>query len=322
MKFAGIILASLSMGAFARAEVSIDPAIMDQISEILHKPLKTYHSDLVANKSYLERIDRWADHFIQIDKAKQRKSRTQDRVSYSLEMFKNFPILSSGDTVKGLVSNKSFNLFYIKEPRKRKFLKALEMPSSRVLSNQEVIDAGMEFIRRNQFYRETEYEKMVSPLVISQKIRTEGLNRESDDIRTISQSVEFKREIFGYEVVNSKQVVDIHPETKEILAYRNILWTPVAVGSGTLTPYITYDEIVAQLDAMFNGSKKGLEICKVKAALFQGDDMLFPVLIIHSRHRLEGSEGNPEDHVFILSLVKGLELNKNKDELIYPAQVK
>lgn len=301
--------------------MEIQTKLVKSIADILAKPVKVFQLDLEENKGYFNLLDKWSEKYINLRKATRRESKQSNYVSFRLQVQENLPVSAPGETVKGIDAKSPFNVFYIKEPQGRSFIKELLVPSRRSLADKDVIEIGMSFIKKNKLSKITDKDKLGTPLVISQKLRELGPNIKQGDTLTISQSVEFKREFLGFEVINSKQIVGIHPESREIISYNNIMWTPVDETSGRSMPYISQEEVLEKIDSVFAESKAKYKVTGVKPGMFQTNKVIFPVLAVYMEKPLEEHEGI-QKRVLVINLVKGLDLEKEKKDLQRPANVK
>lgn len=290
------------------------------IADILGKPMKVFQLDPEENKRNLDLMDKWAEKYINLRKATSRKNKQGDRVTFRLQVRKNLPISPPGEAVEGIDTKSPFYVSYTKEPQKRSFVKEPLVTSRRSLSDKDVIDIGMSFIKENKFCKITDNDKLGTPLVLSRKRYELKSDMKQGDALTISQRVEFKREFFDFEVINSKQIVDIHPDTREIMSYKNIMWTAVDETSGRSMPYISQQEVVAQIDSVFAKSKAKYKVIGIKSGMYQTDKIIFPVLVVYTEYQLEEEEGIPEERVLVINLVKGLDLGKEKKEVRRPTK--
>jgi len=301
----------------AQTQITIDPEIRSAITKILSKPMKVFKLDLTENERSFDLMDKWFEKHIDIKKAISRKSKKKDRVSFKLKVQKNIPVSSTGKALKGVEVKRAFNILYIKEPQKRRFIKELRVPSRRSLPDEEVIKTGVNFIKNNKFCKITESDKIGTPLVISRKRHELRPETKQNNKLTIYQRVELKREFFGFEVINSKQTVDIHPDTREIISYKNIRWTPVDEISGESMPYFLQEEVIKKIKPTDK-----YKAVKVKAGMFQTDKIIFPVLVVYTERLAEKPEGIPEERVLVINLVKDLDLEKEKKDERRPKKAK
>lgn len=310
----------LSAASLAHAKVTIDPQIRSQLADILAKPVQVFQLDLKENDRNFNRTDKWFEQYFNFNKATRKQSREGDSVSFKLRLSKNMPVPPTREKVTGVAPREPFNVWYTKEPQRRSFMKELRVPSKRSLPDKEVIEIAEGFIKLNNFCKITDNDKLVEPLVISRKRQELKPDVKEIDKFIILQRAEFKRKFYGLEVINSKQIVDIHPDSREILSYKNIRWTPADEASGKSMPYISQQELIAQIDSAFAKSEVEYKVAKVKAGLFQTDKIIFPVLVVYTEGRIEQSEATPIERVVVINLVEGLGLEKEKRALKRPTE--
>lgn len=320
IKFVAAIIIFFVLTSIAHADVIIDSTIVRQITNILEKPSNVFQLDLKENKIIFDRMDKQFEKYINFKKSKSIKR--DERIMFKLEQKKNIPISPPGITVKGIEPIKPFYVFYVKEPQKRTFMKKIDIPSKRTLPDTSVISVGESFITKNKFCKITTNDILIAPLVISRKRHELKPDIREEDKLTIIQRVEFKRKFFGLEVINSKQIVDVHPDSREIISYKNIMWTPVNETSGESKSYISQREVIAKIDSAFTRSTDEYKVTKVKAGMYQTDKIIFPVLVVYTKPTVDRPEVIPEERVLIINLTKDLDLDKEKKVVKRPTKAK
>lgn len=321
-KIAVLTIVLLSAASLAHAKVTIDPEIRSQLADILAKPVKVFQLDLKENERNFIRTDKWFEQHFNFNKASRDQSAEGDSVSFKLQLSKNIPVPPTREKVTGVTATEPFNVWYTKEPQRRSFMKELRVPSKRSLPDKEVIEIAEGFIKLNKFCKITDNDKPADPLVISRKVQELRPDAKDIDKFIILQRAEFKRKFYGLEVINSKQIVDIHPDSREILSYKNIRWTPADETSGKSMPYVSQQELIARIDSTFARSEVEYKVAEVKAALFQTDKIIFPVLVVYTEPHIKQSEATPIERVLVISLVEGLPQEKEKRALKRPTQAR
>lgn len=305
MKFplaiAGLTATLLTVASCAQARVTIDPAIRVQIADILSKPVQVFDLDLDENDKIFEHLDRFFGQFTESEGSKSTRTKRRDRDTLRARLPKNIPISPTG---KALVTREPVNVWYIREPQRRTFMKEVRVPSHYSLPEDEVVQIGKSFIVQNKLCRITDKDRLGRHLVGARERQALKLDLKETDKMTISQNVGFKREFLGMEVLNSKQIVEIHPDSGEVISYKNIQWTPVDETSGKTMPYLSFEEVIGEIESVFLKSKVSYKITEVKPGVYQTDKMIFPVLAVYSQRQPERADMVPIKEVLIINLVK------------------
>ncbi|MBN1274623.1 MAG: hypothetical protein JXB26_20370 [Candidatus Aminicenantes bacterium] len=177
------------------------------------------------------------------------------------------------------------------------------------MANDKVEERGRTFIERNGFCLQTEIDKIMRTrflLLQRQKIMEQGVQPRA---KTLSQEVIFVREIDGLEVFNSKQVVSVHPDSEEILAYRSLNWTPIDNDSAKIPAYFDFKEVIEKIKKAYEKSPYTFEIKKIQLGLYQAKNIIFPALKICVNPIIEENANKPPLKNLVISLAKDLNID-------------
>lgn len=310
--FCIMIIALLIYATGSKAEIVMDKKVQSKIAKILQQPVQVYRVDSDAGMRILIKIDDWVNNRIDLSRANKNKFKKEDHEGFLVKMEKNAPISASGKNIQGVQPKQAFDVFYIQNSYKRRFVKDVTVPTRKKLSKETVERIGRDFIKHREFCRQTEFDRIGRADVVSrvrQQIKEAGALGEK---LILSQDVVFKRYFKGLEVFNSKQTVGIHPESKEILAYKTFNWTPVNEQSGKKMTYEKLDVILKRIENAFEKSPYTFEVTDVSSGMYQAEDMIFPVIRIKAEPQLKEGEPEPGRKILIVGLVKGLEVGAEK----------
>jgi hypothetical protein len=315
-----IITALIAACSLSQADVLTKQEIENQVTEVISNPIKVYKLDMNENNRCFERIDTWFSQYINFKEAQIKQNRQADHIEYEQYLSKNIPIPAAREKIAGVAARELFTVTYIKEPQRRSFVKAIDVPTKQNLPDKDVIEAGTNFIITNDFCKITDMDTLSEPLVVSRKRHELKSDIQESDKWTIIQRVIFTRKLSGINVLNSKQIVDIHPDSREILAYKNFMWTPVDESSGKHMAYFSPEQILAQIDTAFAEFKDAYEVENIKLYLYQTDKFIFPVLAVYTSQESEVSETLPQEMVILINLVKDLGWPEDTRAIKYPVE--
>jgi len=278
--------------------------MLDRIESASRQPGVTYRLDLAAGDAIFSRIDTWFEQ----DAGSGRAADPSNGWSVVTGLKINHPILASGEVAEPVPVVRPFDVFYLQADRKRSFVKTLRVPALRALPDDEVAALARRFLEVNGFFRPTPDDRLTLSLVISRMRERMSSEDGPAERQTLYRRVEFGREFRGLEVVNSKQVVDIHPDSLEVLGYRSIRWTPVVLDSAKSEKTISSQELVAKIEARFLATKA--KVSGVRSALYETESLLVPVLVVDVDKpfgsSLSGAEGS-RLHLPLVRSVSSLE---------------
>jgi hypothetical protein len=277
MSIAPLVVCLLPSAGLSQSVV--DPALRNDIAALLRNPRNVYELDHEQNKVIFERMDGVFRGSIDLSKATLKRSSTGGS-RYKTLRRTNTPILVEGEKGPGLSSPKPFFTYYDTGSQKRVFRKDLAVPAKQSLGNAAVVALATAFIRSNRLCQTSELDSFGDASVGTLKRQRLEAESKPENGVTVLQRIEFRRKVAGLDVVNSRQVVEIHPETKEILGYKNTNWTPLRESSAKQHAYLTLEEIVGRIDSLIGGPATRLVVTNVHAAMFQNDKFLFPVLVV------------------------------------------
>ncbi len=293
----------------ALAQAALDAQARQEIAAILQKPRQVYEVDPAKNAAVFDRIDaQFAKH---VDSSKATVKEGQPGISrYKRLTEKNEPIFTGEGGAQGVTPPGAFYTRYEKGLQRRVFRKEISVPGSQALEDRAAIALADGFIRKNALCLESELDTMADPTVAS--LRRRGLDSEAKPVAkaTILQRVEFKRKVDGLEVINSKQAVALHPTTREVLGYESLNWTPVNVRSGKQYPSLSLQEAVARIESLLARSSAKSRITRVRAAMFQEDRYVFPVLVVSVESPKTDSTEYASRENLVIALAKELPTKK------------
>lgn len=311
------IVVSAAIPSSLFADIAISSEIRSEIARILENPVPVYKLDLPENNKNFKHMDKWFSRYIDFGKAERRKDKKSEEEFYRITLSENNPIAAkvSGSGVR---PRGEYEIWYVKEPRSRIFVKEIRVPSKKNLPDADVIALGEDFITGYGFCSITDLDRMHDLVVVSRRRKPLRGDVTESDKETFYHSVEFRREFAGLEVVNSKQSVDIHPDTKEVLAYRSITWTPVDEDSGELKSYISLERLIEDIESAFEDKATSFSVIKVEAGMHQTDVRIFPVLVVHARQMPEPRNYSPEEPALILPLIEFTKLDTDETSIKEP----
>jgi hypothetical protein len=310
-KAALLCLFSLCFVHFCRAEVVLDTSFISQIKNIMAKPMKIYKLDIDARINTFNKIDDWFGDHIDYSKSVQFEDKVTGRVIYRIGMRENIPIVIPGQLKKGVEPTQEFFVFYIVNKKMRSFIKQVHIPSETTLPDSTVIELGNVFLLRSKFYDLAENEKIFNPEVMSQK--RESWDEKDGGVQLMFQRVLFHREYMGAEVLNSRQIVRFHPESRELLSYKTVDWTPVNESSGEEAAYKKIDDVVMEILEIGDDSKLKYYVTKIKHGFYETETQLVPAIQVFIQPESNSETAIAEMHRLTISLVPGIELIKKPE---------
>lgn len=226
---------------------------------------------------------------------------------YKLDFLANERVFSTIDKFFKEKIEKSHKVWYERTPLEISFTKDFRKPTQKLLTDNEVSKIARDFITLNKFILSSSKDKIAGLQVYARKLNRYNEKAELEEEYLILQRAIFNRIFNDLNVINSKQIVDVHPETKEILAYKSIYWTPIAEDSGRDHTYQTKEEIIKHIDDVLKISQDMNTIQNIEAAYLQTEKLLVPVLVVKSETSRSASRGRPsEKRSLLIMLAKDL----------------
>lgn len=291
------------------ADLVLSDKDQKEIKEILNKPVNSYQLDIKKKADIFKKIDAWIGQQGDWSGKGVKQIKRDEYLLRRLVTRKNSPILPGADMPDGIVPKVPFGMIALQSDAKRIFYKELTIPTSKKMANDKVEERGRTFIERNGFCLQTEIDKIMRTrflLLQRQKIMEQGVQPRA---KTLSQEVIFVREIDGLEVFNSKQVVSVHPDSEEILAYRSLNWTPIDNDSAKIPAYFDFKEVIEKIKKAYEKSPYTFEIKKIQLGLYQAKNIIFPALKICVNPIIEENANKPPLKNLVISLAKDLNID-------------
>jgi transposase-like protein len=299
-----VLIAAVTL-TVANAQIGQD--FEQQIERIVAEPLRVYQLSPTENAKVFRTIDTFFHQNLGLNKAKQIRGKNLQTSTRTRRLPTNLLLLTEGIKKVDTGTKESVSIWYETGPQERRFRKDLSKPVLASVPSDEITQQAQRFITQNNFCRITARDKIVDSQVVARKMKRFREKDEADETLTVLQRAIFKRQFNGLRVINSKQVVDIHPQTREILAYKSLKWTPVDATSGKLYPYLSKEKIIAHIDEVLGVSQKRNKIERLGSAYLQTDKLLIPVLLVEAEPVDVAVQHRPsEKRTLLVSLAQNL----------------
>jgi hypothetical protein len=291
---------------YSPAQAQVDKSMISEIQIILNKPSLVYNLNSSLNDTVFIRIDKFFNNnfelgFTQRDLEKSLKKKRDTHHTLN----KDVKIKDSG--IEVLPVPNPVYVDYNAKPHERSFTKKFRKPTNVTISDEDARGIATKFIIKNNFVLINGSDKLGKSTVISRKLISYDSTFKKKNQYTILTRVIFKREFQGKEVINSKQIVDIYPGTKEIISYKTRDWIPVDEKNGKKIAYKSIDQIASEIEQGIDPKVNMIE--KMTDAFFQTEDKLIPVLLI-SIKSLESKKSGNEMNKLIIFLPSKLDMPK------------
>ena len=289
------------------ANAQIGQEFEQQIEKIVAEPLRVYQLSPTENARVFKTIDTFFHQNLGLNKAKQIKGRNPQTSTRTRRLPTNLLLLTEGIKKVDTRTKESVSIWYETGPQERRFRKDLSKPVLASVPSNEITQQAQRFITQNNFCRTTARDKIADSQVIARKLKRFSEKAGADEALTVLQRAIFKRQFNGLHVFNSKQVVDIHPQTREIVAYKSLKWTPVDETSGKLYSYLSKEKIIAHIDEVLGVSQKRNKMERLGSAYLQTDKLLIPVLVVEAKPvDVAAQHGPSEKRTLLVSLAQDL----------------
>lgn len=311
-----------SSRVYADNRIVISDMVNSQIGKALSEPLRTLAIDTVMVKQNHQLIRTWVSGSLDLNKAAPRTNKRFDRRTYSQEQKTevlrnpNERLLITGES-SGMIKKQgdvfpvqpevvkevklnmlSLQRAEVKVPVKvsyregssyYNFIKIKERPAQNALSQQEAFALVREFLQSNRMIQETQDDRIGAMYLQNRMVNRELDQGRSTDI-LMQQDVVIERSFQGKPVINSKIIVGLQPDSREIVAFKHYNWTPVASGmqksdpvaaSGKGAKVLDPEVIVRRLEDKIvrsSGDFTIAEVQRVIPAWYQDGDTMIPVM--------------------------------------------
>jgi len=243
----------------------------------------------------------------------------QDNISQ-----KNEPIIFYNpelqlQNVKAVTLESPIKNLYREGPMYFKFHKLKEGKVKQPLQESEAIQISKAFLFNNTFLKETVKDKIGNVYVLNRRINEGGAEGEEVADYVVQQDVVFERMYEGRPVINSKIVIGLKPDTREIILFKHFNWVPLEEQKekqlssqetqlfrsthGNSNSPESKDTIINRLKQKiikYGGNFTLANVNQVIPAWYQTQDSLIPVLV--SKYEME----YPTEHG--ISIRQGIEI--------------
>jgi hypothetical protein len=260
--------------------------------------------DEKESEVYLGNIDRLFGETIDLQKGARHENKRTARVVFLQQMKANKPIHVNGEKSAGLKAQGPFLAYYVVEPFRRSFTKMLRIPVVETMTDDEAAQTARAFVVQNRLCRITEDDAIGPVEVLSLRRQQLEPDKGLGEKLTLFHRVEFARVFRGLRVFGSKQIVCLHPQSKEILGYKSVDWTPIDQSTQMKAELASADEVVARISKEFDAPDAKYVVREVELGFLQSKGVISPALAVHCVRRLARSDTHPMQETFIVSLLK------------------
>lgn len=303
----------------APADARVPGEIRQRLTVITENPQNTYQLDIVAGKALLERVDGFFSQHVNFKSEARRSGPGRKRLEFRVPGYHARPVLLAKDTVK---PTKEFHrlrghsdsgfVWYGKEPTRRSYSWEYDEPARGKLDDAVVIELGRDFLADNDFIHMSSIDEMEEPVLVTRKKRPIKSDGELGAERLIFHRAIFKRQVNGIPVFNSKQIIDIHPDLKQLIAYKHRNWLPLQEQTGTVRQYKPLDRLIQDIRKMVGPGFDWDDVGMVTPGYMQTDKELLPVVKVQVTHR--GGDASRIEEIFFVPLVPTEQTVPDTDE--------
>ena len=129
--------------------------------------------------------------------------------------------------VKTVTLGRPIKILYREGPMYFKFHKLKESKVKEPLQKSEAIQISKAFLLKNTFLKETLKDKIGKVYVANRRINEGGAEGKEVADYVVQQDVTFERMYEGKPVINSKIVIGLNPDTREIILFKHFNWVPL-----------------------------------------------------------------------------------------------
>lgn len=277
----------------SHAEITISPAMEGLIEAAAKQPYPVYPVDRKNHDRLLGLIDQWVQVQIALDNNHLVKDASPDRTTWVKKTDRNIPLFVQHHEGDKLTPQPAFRIKYVRKPAGRSLVKAIRMPTTHTRDEQEVVEIGRRLIEKHGFVAQSAADKIGDPLVVSRLLDIQDPETGKITKLTLLQRVIFSRRLDGLTVVNSRQIVDVHPQSGEVLAYKHLDWAPPREADRKVMGPLPADDLLNALRKLFAKTPAQYAVTQVDVAMYQFNDLLFPVLAVTAEREPPKEGGVP-----------------------------
>jgi len=305
-----IIALAILFVSISSSNAQIDARILVRLDTLIGSKLNVYHIDNKTNMVTFKNIDTYFNANFNLNY-------TADQIAKGLTENRTLTLKSNLQIVDNKINSAIFSpgltqiqVRYKVGKYERQFIKELRLPVERKLENDKVISISKDFVEKNKFLATNERDKVADIQIFTRKLDAynDGLQKTGE--KFILQRAVFKRKVNNLPVLNSKLIVDIHPQTSEILAFKVFEWGAIDPSSAVEVKYKTKNTILEEVNKALLLDNRANEITSIDLAYLQLEDFLAPVLKISFRAvQRDIQKSDSEQRTLLVILPENLEIN-------------
>jgi hypothetical protein len=319
-----LVLVSLLMtGLVPSVRAQIPAEVRQAVDRILQDPPRVYQLNARARDSLFEKMDKFYDQHFGVLSAKEIRKGKLGYVKTQSQLTPDVMLQADGVRKLASVDRSEMTVTYERGTGKRGFQLNVRRPTKDVLSDAQAFDLARLFVMENGFWRSTRLDSMIPAQVLTRRLARGIQDSASENLFTLYHRVVMKRHVNSLEVLNSHQMVDIYPTTRDIIGYRSSDWTPVDDKAARPYQYISGSEVAAHIDSVLRMSEQRNSIQRVGTAYMEMGGLLVPVITVeHKSASSRPDDIGAEPTRLLVIMVKDLPLPQTPMKTRMPEKAK
>jgi hypothetical protein len=290
----------VSVPGAARGEIVLSAETALQLQMLTSKAYSIYPVDQKRRDEVLQSIDAWVELIVPIDEVQPVEETETERTWVWVS--RSGVLIGTGGHVRHDAGLGPVRIKYTQETGGRRLVIFLRSPTSDARNKDDVAKIASEFLRKRGFVVETARDRIDGPEVVDRKTRSWAQNGAMENETTVLQRVIFGRRVDGLGVFNSRQIVDLHPSSPQILAFKSLAWAPLSEDEARTVRVREPEEILDALRTLFPSSSARSNVTKVESGWVQKPSILLPVVAVSLERRSEADDEPPVRTIVLIPL--------------------
>lgn len=276
IKYCISIILLLSFLVEINAQIPAD--LQRQVDQVLSTEYKVYPIDKERSSNFYKSIDNFFNNSFQL-------GYSASEIENGLKEGKDIDtklniIIVTGKVVedKEKPLTEPLKLTYSVGQYERAFVKELRKPVKAELPQNELKEISSNFLKSYKLIPRIEEDQPAKTAVFTRRVDMFNEQTKKVEKSVVLQRVITERKINDVPVLNSRVIVDVHPGTKEILAYKTFNWSPVDPRVAVQQKYKSKDSIMMEITNAIDLRQNTIE--DVGAFYMQLEGFLLPVMKI------------------------------------------
>ena len=312
----------ITVGHAVGADLTVDADHAVQMKNILTRPLPVYTLSHKLQEKHLQHVAQWLAVNLDLKTGKLESDKKHQTQIFRLpkKQVRSFLLLETGVPV--IPKEDSSYVWFKRTKDTITFFQESDRGAKHAAPRERAIEAAKSFLIKNKLIDPDMQSQLNSPIVINHKRSKRNKKNKTIEKEVMSTIVIFRQQIHNHEVFNAKQIIEIYPETGELLSYATVKWNYLKSDSAQHVPYISYSDLIKIINKKLGEDADKKTLVNIRLGYYPNGDLLVPAIAVTTKPVLKDRTISPIHTVMFIGLAKGYPVGNGVTSPAQPSHAK